>query len=187
MIFPTKKYDVIYIDPPWPTGYLARKKDTGKSFQGERYKTMKIPEILALPISSITKENCVIFMWTTNTFLHDALDIMIEWGFKYHACIVWNKDGGMTMRGFNRVTEYLLFGYKGSFPDISTGESIKTSIKANRLEHSEKPPVFRKIIEKRFPGEKIEMFARTKPIGWDVWGDEIDKIETPKITMDGLR
>ena len=44
-----------------------------------------------------------------------------------------------------------------------------------RLKHSEKPEMFRKMIEEVSGNvTKIELFARQKPYGWDVWGNEVE-------------
>ena len=39
--------------------------------------------------------------------------------------------------------------------------------------HSAKPEEMRKMIEKVSYAPRIELFAREKHEGWDVWGDEI--------------
>ena len=45
-----------------------------------------------------------------------------------------------------------------------------------RLKHSEKPPIVRDWIVK-WSGDlpRIELFARQRTDGWDVWGNEVDK------------
>ena len=77
------------------------------------------------------------------------------------------------MRGFNRVTEFLLFGYSGAFPEIWKGKPIKTLVTSKRLKHSQKPSVFREIIAEKFKGDRIELFARQETEGWDVWGNQV--------------
>jgi site-specific DNA-methyltransferase (adenine-specific) len=45
---------------------------------------------------------------------------------------------------------------------------------AQRTQHSQKPNEVRKRIEDLFGDlPRIELFAREKTDGWDVWGDEI--------------
>jgi N6-adenosine-specific RNA methylase IME4 len=39
--------------------------------------------------------------------------------------------------------------------------------------HSQKPQVFRDLIEP-FGENRLEMFARIKPDGWDIWGNELE-------------
>lgn len=44
-----------------------------------------------------------------------------------------------------------------------------------RGRHSAKPQIFRNIIEETFPNDtKIELFARDRTPGWDVWGNEVE-------------
>ena len=48
----------------------------------------------------------------------------------------------------------------------------------SKREHSRKPDTIRRRIEDMHPEQsKLEMFARTKSPGWDVWGNEVDKFE----------
>lgn len=151
---------------------LRSGKDKGRRF--DHYDTMKTKEICRLPVEKISEDDSVLFLWTTNTFLKDAFKVMDVWGFKYHVTITWDKGAGITMRGFHRVTEFLLFGYKGRFPDIFRGVPIKTLITQGRLKHSEKPNIFRKIIVDKFGDvPRIELFARQRVEGWAAWGNEV--------------
>lgn len=52
MDLPSKKYDVIYIDPPWKVSYFRKGNDKGKLFENEKYKTMTSEEIMAIDIPS---------------------------------------------------------------------------------------------------------------------------------------
>ena len=46
---------------------------------------------------------------------------------------------------------------------------------SKKLRHSEKPSEIRKAIEVfALGGNKIELFARQKTEGWDVWGNEVE-------------
>lgn len=52
-----------------------------------------------------------------------------------------------------------------------------TLIQAPRGEHSEKPEEMRRYIEKVSDREgynKLEMFARKKSDGWDIWSNELE-------------
>ena len=50
---------------------------------------------------------------------------------------------------------------------------IANFIQTKALRHSEKPPEARAIIEMVKLTPRIELFARQKAEGWDVWGDEV--------------
>ena len=43
-----------------------------------------------------------------------------------------------------------------------------------RRRHSEKPDEFFGLVEQISPGPYLELFARRRRPGWDVWGNEID-------------
>ena len=145
---------------------------------------MSVKEICDLPIKKMRDINSVLFLWTTTKFIKDAFVIMEKWGFKYHNIIVWNKQKGPCVCGFNRITEYLLFGYSGKYPLSRGGKAIKTLITIAPGKHGEKPDIFRQMITNNFEGNKIELFARgnrEKDIsgnnifdGWDVWGNEVE-------------
>jgi N6-adenosine-specific RNA methylase IME4 len=40
--------------------------------------------------------------------------------------------------------------------------------------HSEKPEAFYDLVEQLSPGPYLEMYARRRRLGWDVWGNEVD-------------
>jgi len=167
-----KKYQIIYADPPWKCDILRTGTDKARRF--DHYKTMKTEDICKMQFDFFD-ENAVLFMWSTNTFLPDAIRVMSAWGFKYHCCIVWKKNNGITMRGFHRTVEFLLFGYNGKFPDIFRGNPFPCFVSVDRLKHSEKPKVFRELIRDKFKGDAIELFARQRVEGWDAWGNEIEE------------
>lgn len=168
-----KKYSIFYADPPWKCDILRSGKDAGRQF--DNYPTMKTDDICKLDFRSMYNEDCLLFLWSTNTFLPDAIRVMKAWDFKYHCCIVWEKDRGITMRGFHRKVEFLLFGYEGKFPDISRGTPFPCHVSAKRTRHSEKPDIFRELIINKFGDlPRIELFARTRTPGWDVWGNEVE-------------
>jgi N6-adenosine-specific RNA methylase IME4 len=63
---------------------------------------------------------------------------------------------------------------KGKIPQPRGARNIQQLVKSPRGKHSEKPIEVLKNIEKMFPTqEKIELFARHKPEGWDVWGLDV--------------
>ena len=58
----TRKYNVIYADPPWR--YSDRKCNGACEFH---YNTMTLPEIKALPVKQLCEKDCVLFMWKHRT------------------------------------------------------------------------------------------------------------------------
>lgn len=178
-----KKYSKIYIDLPWK--YKSQKPTTAKrpSAMGVSmnadyyYPTMTIEQMKSLPMNEICADNSVLFEWVTNPFLQEGLFLMNHFGFKYVTTITWNKTngkgGGYWFRGY---TEHLLFGVKGK---VKSFRSMTKNIQdAPITKHSEKPDLFRKIIESvgQELEPKLEMFARKEIQGWDQYGNQVQKV-----------
>ena len=60
MNFPSGKYDIIYADPPWS---YEQKVPTSLTAATDHYETMSNDEIMALPVSGITSDDSLLFMW----------------------------------------------------------------------------------------------------------------------------
>jgi len=85
-----KKYQIIYADPPWRYKVWS-KKGMGRSAE-HHYLTMNRGDIQALPIYSISDENCVLFLWITPPCLEEAMELIKKWGFKYKSIgFTWIK------------------------------------------------------------------------------------------------
>jgi N6-adenosine-specific RNA methylase IME4 len=178
--FIRNKYKVIYADPPWDVKKVIRKCRPNQTI-GLDYPTMTIDAIKALPVESIADDNSTLWLWTTHAYLPKAFDVMSEWGFKYQRTITWDKNNGMCLFGFHHRTEFLLFGYRGKLEMYPRRKAFPTIVCAKSEKHSSKPQVFRDLI-KPFGDTKIELFARQKTEGWDVWGNEVDidiELRTP--------
>jgi len=166
-----KLYDVIYADPPWDVKKIKRKSRPNQVEMD--YPTMKLDEICDLPVSRMTKDNAVLFLWTTHAYLPNAFEVMNAWGFKYQRTVTWDKGNGMCLFGFHHRTEFLLFGYKGKIEMYPKRKAFPTIVGAKSEYHSQKPHVFRDLIES-FGTDRLEMFARISPEGWDVFGNEVE-------------
>jgi len=170
---PNKKYQVIYADPPWKVQNASSVWYKCDNPIENKYPTMNIEEIKALPIKEISDKPSSLFLWTTHTFLKDALEVMESWGFKYHCCITWDKKSGFSVWGFHRRTEFCLFGYSGGINVNQKGRFIPTLIVEPKRKHSQKPILMRSWIENNSPKPRIELFARERFDGWDAWGNEL--------------
>jgi N6-adenosine-specific RNA methylase IME4 len=172
MEFPNTKYKTIYADPPWLEiggGKIKRGAD-------KHYPLMKTKDIIALPVNKLAEDNAHLYLWVTNNFLEDGLDVMRSWGFVYKTMITWAKDKFGLGQYFRGATEQCLFGVKGTLPyKIINGkrQQGKTILYASRLEHSAKPLEMYDIIEKVSYPDYIELFARNTRDGWSSWGNEI--------------
>jgi N6-adenosine-specific RNA methylase IME4 len=141
---------------------------------------MKTREIINLPVPNITADDAHLYLWTTNNFLPDALEVMRAWGFDYKTTITWVKDRFGLGQYYRGQTEHCLFGVKGNLPyKVVDGKRQQgvTFFQAPRQEHSKKPIEMRNFIKKVSDREgyaKIELFAREKTDGWDIWGNEVN-------------
>ena len=166
-----KKYQIIYADPPWS----YNDKMSGHSFSLEHeYKTQDLEWIKNLSIKEIADNNCVLFLWAVSPQLIEA------WGFKYKTLgFCWVKEyheGGLFVKNLGRWTmggvELCLMGTKGK-PQRQK-KNISQVVFEKRGKHSQKPiRVRNKIVELMGDLPRIELFARQKTEGWDVWGNEV--------------
>lgn len=176
-----KKYQIIYADPPW--SYKVWPKDTGLGRSAEsHYKTMDKKDIQNLPIQKLCANNCVLFLWVTAPCLEEGLELIKKWGFTYKTkgfCWVKkNKKSDSDFVGMGYYTransEDCLIATRGRIlPRVS--RSVRQIINERIMEHSKKPDEARKRIIQLFGDiPRIELFARQKTEGWDVWGNEVE-------------
>lgn len=136
---------------------------------------MSIGDLVYLKVREISDNNAVLFLWTTSPQLEDSFKVINGWGFKYKSSFIWDKVLH-NMGHYNSVRhEFLLVCTKGKMtPQIKKLFNSIQSIERNK-KHSSKPEKFREIIDTIYPnGKRIELFARQKTEGWDVWGNEVE-------------
>jgi N6-adenosine-specific RNA methylase IME4 len=168
-----KKYRIIYADPPWEWKTYSAK---GRVKTPDRhYPLMTIEEIRCMGhiIPEITDTNCILFMWVQDAHLKTAIEVAEYWGFTYKTIgFVWDKQnfgmGYWTRKG----AEVCLLFTKGHPKRLSGG--VRQFISEKATEHSKKPDIVRnRIVELMGDLPRIELFARQKTEGWDVWGNEV--------------
>ena len=180
MDLPNKKYDLIVIDPPWNLRKLSH--DTRPNQIDFPYETMTLDDIKAMDIKSLAKDQCWLFMWTTQKYLFESKAILEGWGFKFLMTQVWEKtfgiSSGMALYGFRWNAEFILVGYIGKAPSlwVKNKPLIPLVFQAENIKHSRKPCRFYNMIAD-LGEDKIDIFARSKREGWDVWGNEVDDDE----------
>ena len=168
----TKRYSVIYADPPWRFEPYSRDPGLDRAADNH-YPTVALDVLKALPVPAA--DDCVLFMWATAPMMPEALELMAAWGFVYKTQCVWTKPKVGTGYWFRNAHELLLVGTRGQIPAPAPGEQYCSVIDAAVGKHSEKPDAFAEMIEEMFPSQPaIEMFARAPRLGWDVWGNEAD-------------
>jgi N6-adenosine-specific RNA methylase IME4 len=167
-----KIYQIIYCDPPWQ--YDFSKSDSRKI--ENQYPTLSLQEIKNLRYDWDFEfaKNAVMYMWATAPKLKEALDLMATWDFEYKTHAIWDKEIMGMGYWFRGQHELLLVGVRGSYSPPDAKIRIGSVIKYRRTIHSKKPAVVRELIKQWYPTEnKIELFAREKTEGWDVWGNEV--------------
>lgn len=171
-----KIYQVIVIDPPWEIKKLTHKARPNQIEMD--YPLMSIEQIKKLPIEKLADNNSWCFLWTTQKYLFQSKEILENWGFKYLLLMTWKKlagrSEGMPLFGFRWNSEFILVGYKGKIPLWVKGKPlIKTCFEGINVRHSQKPTEFYNAI-KDLGINRIDIFARDKKDGWDVWGNEVN-------------
>jgi len=163
-----RHYDVIYADPPWP------------GMSGEpHYETMTLDRIAGMSdaVRSVAADDSWLFMWTTRALMDPAKLVMAAWGWQYRDHIWWgklNKFGfGDPRVGIRRASEVLLVGTRGKVvPQSRNTPDYFIAPVSSR--HSEKPHHGYAIIDNLagMDVRRLELFARHRQPGWDVWGND---------------
>jgi N6-adenosine-specific RNA methylase IME4 len=175
-----KQYKTILADPPWRfTNRSGKMAPEHKRLN--RYETLSLEEIMELPVYLKASETSHLYLWVPNALLPEGIAVMKAWGFQYKSNLIWHKvrkDGGPDGRGvgfyFRNTTEIVLFGIRGKIRTLQPGRSQVNIIRTQKQEHSRKPDELYTIIEKCSPGPFLEVFARGKRMGWDVFGNEAE-------------
>lgn len=181
-------FNVITMDPPWP------ERGGGKIKRGadKHYKVLNKPQILECVLRAPCWKpatDSVLVMWTTMSSLPSGMWLMDALGYRYVTNGVWVKTkadlAGTVLdigigQYFRGAHELYLVGTRG------TGFAVKTEAKDipsvilarapredGSRKHSRKPLAFIEMVERRFRGPYLEMFARKGDREhWDYWGNE---------------
>ena len=144
-------------------------------------------EIKNLPVCDLADKDCAMFMWTTLPVLKESFSVLERWGFEYKTvAFVWikkNRKADSLFWGMGYWTrsnaEVCLLATRGNPKRLAA--NVHQVIISRIEEHSRKPEEARSRIE-QLMGDvpKIELFARRKAVGWDVWGNEVESdIQVP--------
>jgi len=187
-------WDCIVADPPWT---FVTRSDKGKGRSPEQhYSVMSLDDIMAMPVKDVAADDCHLFLWTTGPVLPDAFRVIDAWGFRYSGMgFVWIK----TKRNFSPVllknrslmdrdlhiglgyttrknAEFVLLARRGQpkRASMSVHEVIISKVRS----HSRKPDEFYRRVTEYCDGTRLELFGREKRLGFEVWGNEVDKFTT---------
>lgn len=170
------EYSTIVADPPWDVKRGAPQgRPEGVQLASEPlpYPTMTVEEICELPVTNAAADNAHLYIWTINKYIEDTYRVARAWGFQPSTMLYWLKEPkGIGLGGtYALCVEPILFCRRGTL-------AAKKRCDRNwwswpRGPHSVKPPGFQTLVEEYSPGPYLEMFARRKRDGWDVWGNEV--------------
>lgn len=173
---PVKQYRCIVADPPW--NYADHLGD-GPKGPSAQYPTMRLHEVMNMPVGLWAMDDCHLYLWTTNTFLEDSYKVAKAWGFEPRTVITWIKGRVEHNRliqhigtgyHFRNSTEHVLFAVRGKL--ATRYNDCPTAFVAERHGHSEKPAAFYDMVERMSPGPYLDVFARKQRFNWDTWGNE---------------
>jgi N6-adenosine-specific RNA methylase IME4 len=75
-----RSFHTVLADPPWQfqnrTGKMAPEHK-----RLNRYATMTLDDILALPVASIVGDTAHLYLWVPNALLPEGLRVLAAWGF----------------------------------------------------------------------------------------------------------
>jgi N6-adenosine-specific RNA methylase IME4 len=174
-------YAAILADPPWRFQTRSPKGDD----RAPPYTRMSVADIAALPVGELAARDAVLFLWTIDPMLPQALEVIGAWGFVFKTIgFTWVKMNatGVAPIGCGFWTranpEQCLLATRGHPKRLNC--NVRQLIMAPRREHSRKPDEIRARIERLVAGPYVELFARERAPGWDAWGDEIGAFGTPR-------
>ena len=172
-------YAIIYADPCWD--YAGRQQHgTERENKSARhhYETIPLERLKTLDVKSVAAKDSLLFMWTSSPHMEQALELIKAWGYEYKTvAFVWEKQ--KTNPGYYTMSqcELCLVAKRkgGKIPEPRGARNVRQFLSEMRGEHSAKPAEVRRRIEEMFPTQrKVELFARQKTTGWDVWGNEVE-------------
>ena len=184
MISGSRRYKVLIADPPW-----EYRNNTARGGAGRHYPTMSLSELCSLPVRDLADEDSILFLWTTWPQLPEAQELIRAWGFTYKTGLPWIKTqidiqedpergllwaprmgNGFWLRG---CSEAILLAYRGKVKPPAPEDRL-LGLLAPTVKHSRKPESLHLLAERMSPGPYLELFARERRPGWDVFGNEVE-------------
>lgn len=193
---PRNHFGCILADPPWYfRPYADAELDTSSRAIEKHYTTMRLPEIMALPVKDVAARDAHLFLWATGPCLRQAFDVIDAWGFRYSGvAFTWIKlKRSMDARQLRMIpaeesdlhiglgfttrknAEFCLLARRGNAK--RNAADVREIILAPVREHSRKPEEARDRIERYCVGPYLELFARQQRPNWTSWGNETDKFQ----------
>lgn len=172
---PPKKWRTILADPPWGGKVALQNGGYGAC---KHYNLLDLEQIKSMPIGDLAEENAHCWLWVTAATLEHGYDVLRKWGFTPRSIFIWIKPRmglGVYLRN---CAEFVLLGTKGKAP-IQFNSQMNWGFFPLQG-HSHKPEEVMEIIKRCSPGPYLELFARRRYPGINVWGNEIESdVEIP--------
>lgn len=172
-------YLTIVADPPWtPTlgGSWGARVD--KARPQKFYETMSLERIAAIEVPSAPQAH--LYLWCLSQHADWGFEVARAWGFEPVTMLTWCKPT-LGVGRFRSNTEQIIVARKGSRHGNPFGQGGRHAQATDgtwftwpRGRHSEKPDEFYELVERLSPAPRLELFARRKREGWDVWGNEVE-------------
>lgn len=195
-----RKYKTIVADPPWKydgRGLGSAKEHRPNSYGAapsshERYGSMSMEELKALPVKQFAAKEAHLYMWVTNAFIERGWQLCKDWGFDPKTVVTWGKlrraDGKPSMKTgyyFRGATEHFVFATRNNLR-LKDKAVEPTLFLSERLPHSVKPEWFYELVERVSYPNYLELFARRERSGWDYWGNEVNSTVNLNADSNGI-
>ncbi len=170
-------FRVIYADYPW----LYDNRPPSGVGQREHYPGMPLEEGLKLPVAAHAHASAVLFFWVTAPFLYyatdpdlgpDAYRLIRAWGFDPKSSMIWDKVDHNPGSYVSVRHEILIIATRGSCTPDRPTPMIDSLVTERPTDHSAKPAIFRRHIERLYDGPYLELFGREPAEGWSVFGND---------------
>lgn len=183
-------YDVILADPPWEYELYS---DAGEEKSAAaHYDTMPLSDIMRMPVGQLASRDCLLLLWVCEWMKPgDHQDLLDAWGFVYKSSIVWEK---VTKNFKSRMgTGYRVRSMHERIIVATIGnpkhKPFKSLFKGVAREHSRKPEEIYDIVIQATPNvnKRLDLFSRQTRPGFDNWGKERTKFDSPEKEKKGRR
>jgi N6-adenosine-specific RNA methylase IME4 len=178
---PTGQYRTLVVDPPWSYG-----NKSGRQRPGYADRSLTLEQIAAFDIPRWVPSDdggSHLYLWVTDAYAGEVYPIVRRWGFEPKTWLIWVKDRIGMGNYFRHQHEACVFAVRGQLRLKRLDASTVFTAPVTR--HSEKPDAFYSLVESCSPGPYLDIFARRRRAGWDVFGDEADPTVAYQTRLDG--
>ena len=152
--YPLNKYEVIYVDSE-PSGWNLTRKH---------------------PVKEMSKHNAILFLWSTEDEIKQAMDTMEQWGFNHERCCIWKHNEIEEFHGFETCHDILLIGSKGDFHHMCPRNKLvlfPSLFHQDKGEGYQRPKEYKQIIHKLYPDlVKVDLIGDNTTEGWENYNQE---------------